>query len=514
MAEFVDVLLRALDLGAQSLAVGGVAFVVIVLRARPEAVALRLVAAGALVVVIAQTLGMLVRLQALADERGWPLQPFLGTTYFWASAVHVLAGLGLVLAALVVRPWAPGWRSWGMLIPLAVSLVASSAWMSHAAGRLEHRAVLLALDGVHQLAAGAWLGGLVHLMVAVRRSGNRPWQRGELQRFSALAVGSVATIIGAGAALSIGYIDGIGALVGTAYGLMILTKVALLAGLLVLGGANFLSIRRLPDGAAVPGPRLRTFVEVEVGLGAIALLVAASLTSLPPAIDVVSDRVTPGEVARIFTPSWPRLTSPAIEELPIADPLAPRTAEDRAWSEYNHHVAGIFVLAMGCLALLQRTPRGRWARHWPLIFLGLAGFLILRSDPGVWPLGPVGFWASWAQPQVAQHRFFVLLVMAFGLFEWMVRTDRLLAPRHALAFPLLCAVGGGFLIAHGHAMLDVKAEFLAEVTHAPLGLLAIVIGWSRWLELRLPSGGRRLPGWLSAVGFVLVGALLLFYRES
>jgi putative copper resistance protein D len=523
MAEFVDVLLRALDLAAQSLVLGGIAFVVIVLRrdgrdaagpAPGVGRALRLVAYGAVVVVIAQTLGLIVRLQTLADGRGWPLLAFFETTYFWASALHVLAGLSLIVVILALGPRAPGWPAWGALLALGVALAGSSAWMSHAAGRLEPRAVLLVLDGAHQVAAGVWLGGLVHLMVAVSRSRARAWQRAELQRFSTMAVGSVATLIVAGAALSIVYVDSVGALVGTAYGLMISTKVALLAGLLVLGATNFRSIRRLPDGPAVPGDRLRAFVEVEVGLGAIALLVAASLTSLPPAIDVVSDRVPAVEVAKIFTPAWPRLTSPAIGELPIDDPLAPRTAEDRAWSEYNHHVAGLFVLAMGCLALVQYTPRGRWARHWPLLFLGLAGFLLLRTDPSVWPLGPVGFWASLAQPQVVQHRFFVLLVIGFGLFEWMVRTDRLRAPRHTLAFPLLCAVGGGLLIAHGHAMLDVKGEFLAEVTHAPLGLLAIVIGVSRWLEVRLAPAGGGLSGWLSSVGFVLVGELLLFYRES
>src|SRR5262245_43977120 len=515
MAEFVDVLLRALDLGAQSVVLGGIAFMVVVLRReRSASTALGFIAGGALVVAVAQTLGLLVRLHALADERNWPLRPFVETTYCWASGVHVLAGLGLAVVALIARRSPPRWPGRGALIALGVALVASSAWMSHAAGRLEHRAGLLALDGLHQLAAGVWLRGLVHLMAAVRRSGAATWQRHELLRFSAMAVGSVATIVGAGITLSMAYVDGTGALVGTAYGLMIVTKVALLGGLLVLGGANFLSVRRWPDGQAVASARLRAFVEVEVGLGAVALLVAASLTSLPPAIDAVSDRVTPGQVARIFTPTWPRLTSPAIGELPIDDPLAPRTAEDRAWSEYNHHVAGLFVLVMGCLALLQRAPRGRWARHWPLVFLGLAGFLMARTDPSVWPLGPVGFWASLAQPQVVQHRFFVLLVIAFGLFEWMIRTERLRAPRHTMAFPLLCIVGGGLLLAHGHAMLDVKAEFLAEITHAPLGLLAIVIGCGRWLEVRLEPTGGRLPGWLSAAGLVLVGVLLLFYRES
>jgi putative copper resistance protein D len=53
-----------------------------------------------------------------------------------------------------------------------------------------------------------------------------------------------------------------------------------------------------------------------------------------------------------------------------------------------------------------------------------------------------------------------------------------------------------------------------EVSHAPLGLLALLVGWARWLELRLPAGRRRLPGVLWPLGLVLAGALLLGYRES
>jgi len=261
--------------------------------------------------------------------------------------------------------------------------------------------------------------------------------------------------------------------------------------------------------------RLRRFVEVEFGLAVTVLFAAASLTSLPPALDVVVDRATPTEMASRFIPRWPALTSPPISELPVDDPSAPRTDADRAWSEFNHHVSGLFVLAMGTLALAHVSGASRrWARHWPLIFLGLAGFMMVRNDPGAWPLGPQGFWASMAEPSVLQHRFFVLLVVIFGIFEWMVRTGRLRAPRAALVFPLLCVVGGALLLTHSHASRNIKSEFLLEVTHIPLAVLGLVIGWSRWLELRLPSPDDRLPAWLSGTALALVGVVLLLYRES
>ena len=52
---------------------------------------------------------------------------------------------------------------------------------------------------------------------------------------------------------------------------------------------------------------------------------------------------------------------------------------DKAWSEYNHHWAGLIVLIAGLLALLSRQRTMRWARFWPLSFLGLAVFILLRT---------------------------------------------------------------------------------------------------------------------------------------
>ena len=48
----------------------------------------------------------------------------------------------------------------------------------------------------------------------------------------------------------------------------------------------------------------------------------------------------------------------------------------------------------------------------------------------------------------------------------------------------------------------------------PLGLLAIIMGWGRWLELRLPPPAGRLPGWIWPLAFSLVGVSLILYRES
>jgi putative copper resistance protein D len=512
---FVDVLLRSLILAAQAVAVGGVIFVLWVLRPplgrRPDlSRAWTLIAAGAAALIVAQALSALTQLVAL--EGVVPLGDLAGTLYVRVSAARGVVALVLLGAALGMRRGGSA-PARGLALAAAALLVLLAPWTSHAAARVSGRGLLLVLDGLHQIAAWVWIGGLAHLVVAGPRAEGGP--AALLRRFSTLALTSVGVLVASAIGLSVGYIDGLHALLGTAYGAMVLTKGALLGLLLLLGAANFFVVRRLAQGGGAAIPRLRRFVEVELGLGLTVLGAAASLTSLPPAVDVVADRATFAEVGSRFVPRWPpTLRSPELHELPIDDRQAPRTDADRAWSEYNHNWSGLFVLAMGVLALLHGLGLAPWARHWPLIFLGLAVFLFLRSDPGSWPLGPVGFWQSMLFPEVLQHRFFIALIVAFAFFEWMVRTGRLASPRCALLFPLLCAVGGGLLLTHSHASLNLKTEYLIEVTHLPLGVFSIVVGWARWLELRLKPHEGRAPGRLWAAGLVAVGLLLVFYRES
>src|SRR5215470_5613054 len=538
LAGFLDVLLRGFGTVGLSAAVGGVVYVLLVLRpwTAPRALttaarerALALIAQGAVVVAVTEALLLLVvHPWALADESGrWPLREFLTTEFGLAGLVRVgLAGLLLGAVRWLGRGRDEA-RRWALAVIAGALLIVNAAWLAHAVSRLHDRVPLMVVTVLHQLGAVIWVGGVIHLVgfaMLWRRAagpGAEPLGARVLARFSAVAIGAMILVLGPGVGLSLGYVGSWGGLVGTGYGIMVLTKVALLGCAVVLGGLNFLLLRRGgPDGRATSvAARVPALVEAEVGIGITLLLAAASLTSLPPAVDVVADRATPSEVAARFTPKMPQLSSPPVAQLlaaaaPIDDTLAKRQPEEYAWSEYNHHAAGFFVLLMGLLALLDRTGRFPWARHWPLGFLGLAAFLFVRNDPRAWPLGPAGFWESMVLPDVLQHRLVVLLVIALAVFEWMVRSGRLSRPGGRLVFPLLCAAGGALLLTHSHAMFNLKSEFLVEVTHAPLGVFGVAVGWARWLELRLSPGDDSLPGRTWAGALVAIGMILLVYRET
>ena len=538
LAGFLDVLLRGFGTVGLAAAVGGLAYILLVLRPDPGAGglagaardrAVRLIEAGALLVAATTALLLLVvHPWALADETGrWPLRDFLTTHFGLAGLGRVTLALLLVAAVRGVRGGAATRARWALAVGLGLLLMANAAWLAHAASRLHERAALMVVTVLHQLGAVVWVGGLIHLVgfaLLWRRAGGavaEPLGVRVLARFSAVAIAALVLVLGPGIVLTWSYVGAWGGLVGTGYGVMVLTKVALLACAMLLGGLNFLLLRGGGGdrGAAAVAARVPAFMEAEVGFGITLLLAAASLTSLPPSVDVVADRATPAEVAARFRPAMPRLTSPPVAELlaaaaPMEDTLARRQPEEYAWSEYNHHAAGFFVFLMGVLALADRAGFIRWARHWPLIFLGLAAFLFVRNDPRAWPLGPAGFWESMVLPDVLQHRVVVLLVVSLGLFEWMVRSGRLTRPGGRLVFPLLCAAGGGLLLTHSHAMFNLKSEFLTEVSHAPMGLFGVIMAWGRWLEVRLPRADAWLPGWIWAGAMTIIGLILLVYRET
>jgi copper resistance protein D len=540
---FLSVVLRGIVLTTQSLAIGGIVFVGLLARpllpelGRSGAEALercrRLLIWSALAFAFTELGFVLLQSLALAGTVDISLSNALGADF---ARFGLIAAAAALLVALVAAGPLDGKRFFALPV-LALVLLLAQLGSSHAAARLGDRLALAAADFVHMAGAAAWIGGIPYFLLALGRAGDGLAYRRIGRRFSQIAMGAVGVLLVGGIAMALAYVGSLDAIYGTAYGVMVATKVLLLAGLLGLAVMNYRLVERLRRDPATPVMRLKRFAEVEIGLGLTVLFAAASLTSQPPAIDLASDRASWHEVVERLTPHWPRFDSPDHASLALSTlqaqidaaqrtnaPLpqayvpgegliAPRNAEDIAWSEYNHHWSGVFVLAIGILALIERTGRAPWARHWPLLFLGLAAFLFIRSDPEVWPLGEVGFFASFRDPEVVQHRIFVVLIAAFAVFEWRVRVGGLRRTRAALVFPFITATGGALLLTHSHALSNIKEQLLIEITHVPLALAGITAGWARWLELRLDGRASRIAAWIWPTAFVLVGVVLLIYRE-
>jgi len=534
---FLSLLFRGATLTFQSLAVGGIVFLLFVARDSNEhsnalrKSCLRWIRRSALALAAMQIAYVLANSLILMQSADMTLADVSGANYVIAGFLGIASALTIV-ALSNARPS----RSFLHLLLPAAAVIASSVMTSHAMARLEYRAPLVVITALHQAATATWLGGLPYLLIAIRGAESPEFARQIGKRFSQLALISVCVLASAGSVLGIAYVGSFRAAYGTSYGAMVTTKLILFGVLLLLGALNYQLVRAGSSSSILSS--LKRFGEAEIGIGITVILTAASLTSLPPAADLTHDRVSAVEIFARMAPRAPRLGSPTMQELPEdiyaaqskafeSGSLAtesfvpgqagtrPNTPAEKAWSEYNHHWAGIIVLSVGLLAMLAQAAHVGWARNWPLAFFGLAVFLFLRSDPEVWPLGPNGFWITVADPEVLMHRIFVVLVIALAVFEWRVQTGRVTSANIRLVFPLLVAVSGALLLTHSHSLGNSKEEVLAELSHIPLAILAVAVGWSRWLELRLPSENqtRHLLARLWPACIMLIGVVLLNYRE-
>lgn len=531
--DLLSVLLRALTLGLELLTLGGVAYLLIVaLPANAGESALRGCWRGirwaAASFAIVELCYVTVDNAILMGSSSLRIADLIAAPYF-------LAGVGAAIAAfaIVVCAQIGGRRAAYALPPFAGLVLLAVVSTSHSVSRLDHRVILAALTAAHQLGAAVWIGAMPFLLISMKRAEEPSQARRMLQRFSPMALAGAGTLLLGGVGMAWFYLGisedrSLSGLYGTAYGVMMLSKVYLVLLVMAMGAGNLFLVRRIETAPLDLLARLRRFGEVEIGFGFMAVLAAASMTSQPPAIDLPNDRVSFAQIVERFHPVVPRMTSPAFAALAPSTPLdvavketqfsganAPSDANDEAWSEYNHHWSGLIVLAAGIFALLSRLPRSAWARNWPLVFAGLALFIVLRADPDCWPLGPRPFWASMYAPDVLQHRLYALLILGFAGFEWGVQTGRLHSRWAASVFPLLCAAGGALLLTHNHSIGNVKEELLAEMSHTPIALLGATAGWSRWLELRLPDQKEsRIASYVWPVCLILVGVVLLNYRES
>jgi putative copper resistance protein D len=536
---FLTVLLRAAILCLQTVVIGGLFFFIVVARdpqSRSEALlrsAWKLIRWSALGLAFSQLLFLMTNSTVLTYSTGIPLREVWDANFFWAGLMAVAAGVALAL-------WPGGLRrsvNPAALFPAAL-ILAASVMTSHSASRMEDRPLLVGLTTLHYLATATWIGGLPYLLLAAKRIPDEEAKTRVMQRFSRLAQVSVAVLFLAGLGMAWVLVGSWSAMYGTAYGVMLSAKVSMFAALLLLGAANFYIVRGLRPDSGNSSPSLARFGEAEIGIGLAVILTAASMTSQPPGVDLTEDRVTLQEIAARYAPRAPRFSSPAVNEIsestnelikrakaegkPVPTSFVPGQWDidfnkyaDKAWSEYNHNCAGLVVFLMGILALLSRSRYFRWAKIWPLAFLLLAVFLFFRADPENWPLGPNGFWESFQQTDVLQHRAAVVLIIVFAIFQYRVEMKRVKSMTAALVFPGVCALGGMVLLTHTHALSNIKEELLVDMSHTSLAVLAVYAGWSRWLELRLPEENetRKYVAWVWPVCFILIGALLMDYHE-
>ena len=272
---------KAIGYGAVLLAIGGVLFSFIFAK-RAEASVLRLARRLAVVAVLVGLTVLAIRIGIRAARISG--MGFEGATdpmmlgFVWESPLGTAAiwrGFGELAILAVLVPRIGQWIA--LLGSLAVAI--SFAQVGHALG--DPRMILVVLLALHLLTAAFWVGALVPL----RRAALTPSGVDVLHHFGNVAALGVAFLIFAGTALAWLLSGSVTALFGTAYGLGLLLKVAIVA--VLLGFAAFNKVRLVPAlraekaGAA---HALRRSILMEMLAVVMILLATATITSVttPP----------------------------------------------------------------------------------------------------------------------------------------------------------------------------------------------------------------------------------------
>ena len=534
LAEFLSGLLDGGFLLCMAFAVGGVAYLSSVLRIStdpsPMFASLARGTAGASAIgALAAAGGRLVEVfllkpLAFAEDLGeMELHAFAQTQAFRVNLLSIVF-LALLAGALLWLRTDMANRNVSVLaMLLAGAAVVAEAWLTHAASRIGGSQLTIAMTVTHMLGAMLWAGGIMHLLLSWRQRHGllaaQMWPQ-LVARFSGLGVASVLLIAGSGLYLGWRYAGDWQGLVGTGYGNVLVAKAVLFVCIVVLAALNYRAARRWEESREV-WPLMREtppFIETEVIFAAAILFAAASLSSHPPAVDVIRDRVPPAETWLMFNPKLPHLSGPETilwERPELTNPLTgePGYEVNLSWDRFHHNVSGLFVLFAATLWTIDRLTQATWARHWPLLFLAFGTYVFLIGDPTYFPFGEVGFWESVRSPGVLQHWFLSATMAAIGWFEWRTRQDGFARPRLRYLFPAACIACGILLLAHSHNFFRLKTQYLTLATHVAIGTTVIVVGCARWLELRSPPPGDRIAGFIGAGALLLVGLILLFYVD-
>jgi copper resistance protein D len=194
---------------------------------------------------------------------------------------------------------------------------------------------------------------------------------------------------------------------------------------------------------------------------------------------------------------------------------------DKQESEFNHHLAGLFVVLGGLFILTQGafTLRWPWTKYiWPSTFLLSGLFVLVWSDTELWPFGDRR-WLEALQNnrEVLQHKTFALLLLALACIEGLRAKGEFNKVGSALVFPVL-AIGGSILLLfhqheggmHGPGHMETMSRIQSE--HLEYAIMGIGLGIAKALA-EIKTRAQTLFATLWPLLMIGLGVLLMFYRE-
>ncbi len=172
---------------------------------------------------------------------------------------------------------------------LAIGIAASAAMLARAlaghANAASPRWFTVGMQWSHLVSVGAWVGGLVWLLLALRR-GDPGQGPGLARRFSSVAAATLGVVALTGTVRAVDEVGAWSRLLDTDFGVTLLVKLGLFSGLVVLAARN--RFRHVAAAAASRIGGLRRAVRGEVVLAAGVLGATAWLAGLAPSATVAA----------------------------------------------------------------------------------------------------------------------------------------------------------------------------------------------------------------------------------
>jgi putative copper resistance protein D len=236
--------------------------------------------------------------EAITDGTAWLL---LTETRFGIDWQLRLLLAMLLAACLVLKPGPLSGGRGLLAVSAGIGFLASLAWAGHG-GATSGTAgyVHVTADVLHLTAAGAWLGGLVPLVLLVaelRGSGDPRWAATIYRvayRFSNLGIVSVGTLLASGAINAWFLVGATTSLINTDYGQLLLMKIALFLAMVGIATVNRLRLVPLlskladhdtSDLKLQTARRLQWNAAFEICLGLVIICIVAVLGVTPPAAE-------------------------------------------------------------------------------------------------------------------------------------------------------------------------------------------------------------------------------------
>lgn len=204
----------------------------------------------------------------------------IGRALGWRLVALVVAGCGILLAVVARRAGRlQAARAGSALAALAtLAAMVAHATAGHASAGRWPVMPTVAFQVIHFGAAGIWIGGLAALLAGLR-GGATDARAKSIRRFSTVAAAGLVLVTASGLVRSLQEVSAWADLTATAYGIVVMGKLALLAIIVVL--ASFNRWRSVPAAATSLGP-LRKVGSIELTVAMVAVVAAALLGALPP----------------------------------------------------------------------------------------------------------------------------------------------------------------------------------------------------------------------------------------